>query len=86
LPKVDRTDLWEAVAPFRANFTAAFDAVFASIGIDVVLTAPQTPRMNAIAERWICSLRRECTDRILITGRGHPRCPRRLRRALQRRP
>jgi hypothetical protein len=72
--------------PFRAKFTAAFDAVFASIGINVVLTAPQTPRMNAIAERWICSLRRECTDRILITGRGHPRCPRRLRRALQRRP
>jgi transposase InsO family protein len=45
-----------------AKFTAAFDAVFTSIGIDVVLTAPQTPRMNAIAERWISSLRRECTD------------------------
>jgi hypothetical protein len=28
----------------------------------VVLTAPQAPRMNAVAERWICSLRRECTD------------------------
>jgi hypothetical protein len=54
-----------------AKFTPAFDAVFASIGVHVVLPAPQAPRMNAIAERWICSLRRECTDRLLITGRNH---------------
>jgi transposase InsO family protein len=53
------------------KFTAVFDTVFASIGIDVVLTAPQVPRMNAIVERWISSLRRECTDRMLITGRRH---------------
>jgi hypothetical protein len=56
-----------------AKFTAAFDAVFASIGVDVVLTAPQVPRMVAIAERWISSVRRECTDRILITGVRHLR-------------
>jgi transposase InsO family protein len=56
-----------------AKFTAAFDAVFASIGIDVLLTAPQTPRMNAFAERWIGSVRRECTDRMLIAGQRHLR-------------
>jgi len=55
----------------NTKFTAAFDAVFASIGVEVVLTAPQTPRMNAIAERWVSSLRRECTDRILITSSRH---------------
>ena len=54
-----------------AKFTAAFDAVFASIGIAAILTAPQAPRMNAIAERWIASVRRECTDRVLITGQRH---------------
>jgi len=37
----------------------------------VVLTAPQAPQMNAFAERWICSLGRECADRLLITGRSH---------------
>ncbi|MET9259513.1 integrase core domain-containing protein [Amycolatopsis sp. NPDC004079] len=36
-----------------------------------MLAALQAPRMNAIAERWICSLRRECTDRLLITGPNH---------------
>ena len=54
-----------------AKFAAAFDAVFASIDVDVMLPAPQAPRMNAFVERWISSIRRECTDRILITGRRH---------------
>lgn len=56
-----------------AKFTAAFDTVFASIGVNVVLTAPQVPRMNAFAERWISSVRRECTDRILISSHHHLR-------------
>jgi putative transposase len=56
-----------------AKFTAAFDAVLASIGIEAMHTAPQAPRMNAIAERWIASVRRECTDRVLITSEHHLR-------------
>ena len=36
-----------------AKFTQAFDAVFDAVGVTVVKTAPQTPRMNAIAERFI---------------------------------
>ncbi|WP_370372291.1 helix-turn-helix domain-containing protein [Catenulispora sp. GP43] len=54
-----------------AKFTEAFDAVFASIGVEVLLTAPQAPRMNAYAERLIGSIRRECCDRLLITGQRH---------------
>ena len=54
-----------------AKFTEAFDAVFASIGVEILLTAPQAPRMNAYAERLIGSIRRECGDRILIIGQRH---------------
>ena len=36
-----------------SNFTTAFDAVLADAGIRTVLCNVRTPRMNAIAERWI---------------------------------
>ena len=49
-----------------SNFTAAFDAVLADAGIRTVLCNVRTPRMNAIAERWIGGCRRELLDRILI--------------------
>ncbi|GAA2372796.1 hypothetical protein GCM10010246_79310 [Streptomyces cuspidosporus] len=56
-----------------AYFTDSFDAVFQAIGVHVLPTLPRVPRMNAIAERWIGSCRREATDRILITGERHLR-------------
>jgi transposase InsO family protein len=54
-----------------AKFTTMFDEVFRAEGIRVVLTAPQTPRMNAIMERWIGSIRRELLDRILMMNAAH---------------
>jgi putative transposase len=56
-----------------AKFTAMFDEVFRAEGIRVVLTAPQAPRMNAIMERWVGSVRRELLDRILIMNAHHLR-------------
>jgi hypothetical protein len=54
-----------------AKFTTAFDAIFASIGIDVVLTAPQTPRMNAIPSALSPPSAANAPTPILITGQRH---------------
>jgi putative transposase len=51
------------------KFTAAFDAVFAAEGIQVLRTPVEAPRANAYAERWVGTVRREALDRILIFGR-----------------
>jgi hypothetical protein len=40
-------------------------------GVKTIRTPPQAPRANAACERWVGTARRECTDRILITGRRH---------------
>jgi hypothetical protein len=39
------------------NFTASFDAVFQAAGTRIVRTAVQAPRMNAICERLVGTLR-----------------------------
>jgi transposase InsO family protein len=56
-----------------SNFTSAFDAVLADAGIRTVLCNVRTPRMNAIAERWIGGCRRELLDRTLIWNQAHLR-------------
>jgi putative transposase len=54
-----------------AKFFAAFDAVFAGADIRILRTPIRAPSANAIAERFIGTLRRECLDHRLITGRRH---------------
>jgi putative transposase len=55
------------------KFTAVFDAVFSSAAMRIIRTPVRAPRANAIAERWVSSARRECLDRMLITGERHLR-------------
>lgn len=55
------------------NFTAPFDAVFQAAGTAILRTAVQAPRMNALCERLIGTLRRELLDRSLILGTAHLR-------------
>ncbi len=56
-----------------SNFTASFDAVFQAAGTRILRTAVQAPRMNAICERLVGTLRRELLDRVLILGERHLR-------------
>jgi putative transposase len=56
-----------------SNFTTAFVAVLAGAGIQTVPCNIQTPRMNAIAERWIGGCRREPPDRTPVWNQAHPR-------------
>jgi transposase InsO family protein len=67
----DRAEFRFLIRDRDSKFTAAFDAVFAGADIRIIHTPVRAPRANAIAERWIGTLRRECLDHLLITGPRH---------------
>jgi transposase InsO family protein len=50
-----------------------YDEIFRGAGITTVLTGIRMPRMNAIAERWVKTLRVELLDRALIWNETHLR-------------
>jgi transposase InsO family protein len=54
-----------------AKFSSPFDEVFRTEGLTAVKTPLRSPRVNAFAERWVGSVRRECLDHILVFGRRH---------------
>jgi putative transposase len=54
-----------------AKFVASFDAVFRADDMRVVRTPARAPCANAVAERWVGTVRRECLDWMLILGRRH---------------
>jgi putative transposase len=56
-----------------SKYTPVFDEVFTSLGARVIKTPVRAPRANAIAERWIGTVRRECIDRLLIYSERHLR-------------
>jgi hypothetical protein len=55
----------------NSKFTAAFDAVFEAIDVQILRTPVRAPRANAIAERFVGTVRRELLDRILIINQRH---------------
>jgi putative transposase len=54
-----------------SRFTAAVDAVFTAIDVRIIKTPVRAPRANAIAERFVGTIRRELLDRLLIINQRH---------------
>lgn len=54
-----------------SKFTAQFRRVLGDAGVDVVTTAFQAPNMNAFAERFVQSAKRECLQRLILFGSDH---------------
>jgi putative transposase len=76
------TDAWVAqqlrdATPFRetakhlicdndTKFGPAFDAAAKTCGLEIIHTPYEAPRANAICERFVGSVRRECLDHVLV--------------------
>jgi transposase InsO family protein len=54
-----------------SKFTRDFDNVFRSERIEIVRTPMRAPKANAIAERFVRTVRAECLDWLLIVNRRH---------------
>jgi transposase InsO family protein len=51
-----------------SKFSAAFDEIFRSEGINVIQTPIRAPQANAYAERFVRTVRAECLDWLLISA------------------
>jgi putative transposase len=54
-----------------SKYSGSFDEVFRSEGIRIVKTPVRSPKANAIAERFVRTIRTECLDWLLILNRRH---------------
>ena len=50
------------------KFCEAFRAILEQSGVDPVRLPPHSPNLNAIAERFVRSVRSECVDQMIFFG------------------
>jgi putative transposase len=53
------------------KFGTPFDALARATGIRIIRTAVRAPNMNAVCERFLGSLGRECLDHVLVLDARH---------------
>jgi len=49
-------------------FTANFQDILTSVGIECIKLPPQSPNLNAHAERFVRSIKESCLDRLILFG------------------
>ena len=49
-------------------FTAEFQGILSSVGVTAVKLPPQSPNLNAYAERFVRSIKESCLDRLILFG------------------
>src|SRR6266542_2137843 len=54
-----------------SKYPGCFDEVFRTEGVRIVRSPVRAPKANAICERWVGTVRRECLDHLLVLGRRH---------------
>jgi putative transposase len=58
-------------------FTAEFLSMLADVGVQSVKLPPRSPNLNAVAERFVRSIKESCLDRLILFGEAG------LRKAVQ---
>jgi hypothetical protein len=64
---------WGYLRPYRyvlldrdSKFCASFQCALASGGVKTIQLPPQSPNLNAFAERWVRSVKQECLSKVII--------------------
>jgi putative transposase len=56
-----------------SKFVQEFDAILETEGIEVTSIGVRAPNQNAVAERFVQSVKRECLDHFIVFGEAHLR-------------
>src|SRR5262249_10237876 len=51
-----------------SKFCASFKAILKTGGVKCIALPPQSPNLNAFAERWVRSVREECLSKLILFG------------------
>ena len=71
MPDTDPPPVPARQSATETQFTASFEAVLASVGIEAIRTPVASPRANAFAEPFVRTVREDCLDHLLVVARRH---------------